>query len=50
LVEDPAGAWRSPWLRACALRAAQRLGVAGAMNIGAVRAADALLEELLAGG
>ena len=33
LVEDPRHAWRSTWVRACAVRAACDRGVAGEMDL-----------------
>jgi hypothetical protein len=49
LVEDADGAWRSPWLRACAIRAARRAGVLGGFDVAAARAVhDPVIEEELA--
>ena len=33
LVEDPGEVWRSPWLRACAIRAARVRGVVDTMGL-----------------
>jgi hypothetical protein len=51
LVEDRGGAWRSPWLRACAIRAARDRGELASLDLGPARAVgDPLIEEELAIG
>ena len=49
LVEDPAERWRSPWLRACAIRAARLRGAAGSLDLGPARAVrDPVIDEEIA--
>jgi hypothetical protein len=49
LVEDPERAWRSPWLRACAIRAARRAGVLEGFDVAPARALhDPVIDEELA--
>ena len=53
LVEDPDDEWRSPWLRACAIRAANRRGLRDRFDLASAAAVhDAIVDEELhcAGG
>ena len=48
LVEDPRQAWRSTWVRACAVRAACDRGLAGTMDLAPARAlGDLMVDEEL---
>jgi HEAT repeat protein len=48
LVEDPRQAWRSTWVRACAVRASCDGGLAGTMDLAPARAlADPMVDEEL---
>jgi hypothetical protein len=48
LVEDPRHAWRSTWVRACAVRAACERGIAGEMDLVPVGAlGDPIVDEEL---
>ena len=49
LVEDPASAWRSAWLRACAIHAARGRGLLARIDLAAAHAlGDPIVEEELA--
>jgi hypothetical protein len=49
LVEDPEDAWRAPWLRACAIRAARHADALGAMDLRPARGLrDPVVDEELA--
>ena len=49
LVEDRHDDWRSPWLRACAIRAARLTGRLGGIDLGRARAlGDPVVDEELA--
>jgi hypothetical protein len=49
LVEDAAGMWRSPWLRACAIHAARGAGVLPTCDVATARALhDPIVDEELA--
>jgi TLC ATP/ADP transporter len=48
LVEDPDDAWRSPWLRACAIHSAAARGVLATMDTAAARrVGDPIIDEEL---
>jgi hypothetical protein len=48
LVEDPAGRWRSPWLRACAIHAAAGRDGLGTFDLSGARSlGDPIVEEEL---
>jgi hypothetical protein len=48
IVADRDGVWRSPWVRACAVRAASYRGLSGSLDLDALRAlADPIVDEEL---